>query len=77
MALTAFGVIWVAMGFAYIMLVRTLEHGLALSILLVACTVANDTFAYFVGRAIGRHAWRRGSRRRRRWKGPSVVWSGR
>jgi phosphatidate cytidylyltransferase len=55
MALTAFGVLWVAVGFAYIMLVRSLEHGLSLAILLVACTVVNDTFAYFVGRVIGRH----------------------
>ena len=55
MALTAFGVLWVAVGFAYIMLVRSLEHGLSLAVLLVSCTVANDTFAYFVGRVIGRH----------------------
>ena len=55
MALTALGVVWVGVGFAYIMLVRTLVHGLALCILLVTCTVANDTFAYFVGRVIGRH----------------------
>lgn len=55
MALTAFGVVWVAFGFAYIMLVRALEHGRSLAILLVVCTVVCDTFAYFVGRAIGRH----------------------
>jgi phosphatidate cytidylyltransferase len=55
MALTAFGVLWVAVGFAYIMLVRSLNHGQSLAILLVTCTVANDTFAYFVGRVIGRH----------------------
>lgn len=54
-ALTALGVVWVGLGFAYIMLVRYLKHGLSLSVLLVACTVVNDTFAYFVGRAIGRH----------------------
>jgi phosphatidate cytidylyltransferase len=55
MALTAFGVLWIAVGFAYIMLVRSLPHGQALAILLVVCTVVNDTFAYFVGRVIGRH----------------------
>jgi phosphatidate cytidylyltransferase len=54
-ALTAFGVLWVAVGFAYIMLVRSLQHGLSLAVLLVASTVVNDTFAYFVGRVIGRH----------------------
>jgi phosphatidate cytidylyltransferase len=55
MAMTAFGVVWVAMGFAYILLVRAFDHGQALAIMVVACTVMADTFAYFVGRAIGRH----------------------
>lgn len=55
MAVTGFGVVWVAMGFAYVLLVRGLEHGLGLAILLLACTMLNDTFAYFVGRAVGRH----------------------
>jgi phosphatidate cytidylyltransferase len=54
-ALTSFGVLWVGVGFSYIMLVRFLPHGKSLAILLVVCTVANDSFAYFVGRAIGRH----------------------
>jgi phosphatidate cytidylyltransferase len=55
MALTGFGIIWVAMGFAYVLLLRDLNHGMALTILLLACTMVNDTFAYFVGRAFGRH----------------------
>ncbi len=55
MAVTSFGVFWVAIGFAYVLLVREFEHGLALTILLLACTMVNDTFAYFVGRAVGRY----------------------
>jgi phosphatidate cytidylyltransferase len=55
MALTGFGVVWIAMGFAYVLLLRELKHGMALTILLLACTMTNDTFAYFVGRAIGSH----------------------
>ena len=55
MALTGFGVVWVAMGFAYVLLLRELKHGMALAILLLACTIINDTFAYFLGRAFGRH----------------------
>jgi phosphatidate cytidylyltransferase len=55
MAMTAFGVLWVAMGFAYVLLLRDLEHGMALTIMLLACTMLDDTFAYFVGRAFGRH----------------------
>lgn len=55
MAMTAFGVIWIAAGFAYVLLLRGLNHGLALAILLLACTILADTFAYFVGKGIGRH----------------------
>jgi hypothetical protein len=55
MALTGFGVVWIAMGFAYVLLLRDLDHGMALTILLLACTIVNDTFAYFVGRALGSH----------------------
>ena len=55
MAVTSFGVLWVATGFAYLILLRDLQHGMALTILAFVCTWLNDTFAYFVGRAIGRH----------------------
>jgi phosphatidate cytidylyltransferase len=55
MALTGFGIVWIAIGFAYVLLLRELTHGMALTILLLACTIVNDTFAYFVGRAFGRH----------------------
>lgn len=55
MAMTAFGVLWIAGGFAYVLQLRALNHGMALAILLLSCTILNDTFAYFVGRAIGRH----------------------
>jgi phosphatidate cytidylyltransferase len=55
LAMTAFGVLWIAGGFSYVLLLRGLKHGMALAIMLLACTILNDTFAYFVGRAIGRH----------------------
>jgi phosphatidate cytidylyltransferase len=55
MAVTVFGALWVATGFAYVLLVRELTHGMALTILILACTMLSDTFAYFVGRAIGQH----------------------
>ena len=55
MALTGFGVVWIAMGFAYVILLRGLNHGMPLTIMLLACTMVNDTFAYFVGRAFGSH----------------------
>jgi len=55
MAMTGFGVLWIPVGFAYVLLLRALEHGMALTIMLFACTIVSDTFAYFVGRAVGRH----------------------
>ncbi|MBC7293996.1 MAG: phosphatidate cytidylyltransferase [Thermoleophilia bacterium] len=55
MAITTFGLLWVAVGFAYVLLLRSLAHGMALTIMMLACTMLSDTFAYFVGRAIGRH----------------------
>jgi phosphatidate cytidylyltransferase len=55
MAMTDFGVLWIPVGFAYVLLVRGLNHGMALTILLLACTVLADTFAFFVGKSIGRH----------------------
>jgi phosphatidate cytidylyltransferase len=53
MAVTAFGVVWIAVGFVYLILLRNLQHGMALTILVFACTWLNDTFAYFIGRAFG------------------------
>lgn len=55
MAMTGFGVLWIPTGFAYVLLLRELEHGLALTLLMFGCTILSDTFAYFVGRAVGRH----------------------
>jgi phosphatidate cytidylyltransferase len=55
MAMTDFGVLWVAGGFAYVVLIRALHHGMPLTIMLLGCTMLSDTFAYFVGRAVGRH----------------------
>jgi phosphatidate cytidylyltransferase len=55
MAVTHLGILWVAVGFAYVVLLRSLEHGMALTIMVLACTILNDTFAYFVGRAVGKH----------------------
>jgi len=55
MAVTGFGALWVAAGFAYVLLLRELMHGIALTILVLACTMLSDTFSYFAGRAVGRH----------------------
>jgi phosphatidate cytidylyltransferase len=55
MAVTAFGVVWLVLGFGHLILLRQLDNGTALTILAIGCTWVNDTFAYFAGRAFGRH----------------------
>jgi phosphatidate cytidylyltransferase len=55
-AVTLLGVAWVGGGLACLMLVRDVPEDGRLLIFTVLLTVfADDTFAYFVGRAIGRH----------------------
>lgn len=55
MAVTSLGVVWIALGFSYLVLLRALDHGLGLTVLVVGATWTNDTFAYFGGRVFGRH----------------------
>jgi phosphatidate cytidylyltransferase len=56
MAVTVLGVAWIAGGLAGLLLVRDIEEFGLWAIVAVLFTVfASDTFAYFVGRAVGRH----------------------
>jgi len=55
-AVTLLGVAWVGGGLAHFMLVRDLPGDGRLLVFTILLTVfADDTFAFFVGRAIGRH----------------------
>jgi len=55
-AATLLGVAWVGGGLAHLMLVRDLPGDGRLLVFTILLTVfADDTFAFFVGRAIGRH----------------------
>ena len=55
-AVTLLGVAWVGGGLAYLMLLRDIQSDGRLLILVTLLTVfADDTAAYLVGRAIGRH----------------------
>jgi phosphatidate cytidylyltransferase len=55
-ALTTAGVVWVIGGIGCLLLVRAIPEYGVWTILAVLLTVfASDTFAFFVGRAIGRH----------------------
>ena len=49
MAVTDFGTLWVAVGFAYLVLLRELNHGMALTILVLACTMAQRYLCLFRG----------------------------
>ncbi len=54
MAVTAFGVMWIVTGLAHLLLIRGLEHGMSLTLLVVGATWTSDTGAYAVGRLMGR-----------------------
>jgi phosphatidate cytidylyltransferase len=56
MAVTVLGVIWVIGGLAGLLLVRDVpEFGLWAIVAVLFTIFAGDTFAFFVGRAVGRH----------------------
>jgi phosphatidate cytidylyltransferase len=55
MSVTVLGVVWIAGAFGHLELLRRLDHGMAYVILVVGCSWVSDTFAFFFGRAFGRH----------------------
>jgi phosphatidate cytidylyltransferase len=56
MAVTAFGIVWIAVPFAHAVLLRELpEHGAALLVDVLVATFVADTAAYAGGRMFGRH----------------------
>ena len=54
-AVTLLGVAWVGGGLSYLMLVRDVQDGRLLIFTVLLTVFADDTAAFFVGRAIGRH----------------------
>jgi phosphatidate cytidylyltransferase len=52
---TVFGAVYTGFLLAYLVLVRTFEHGMLLSLVLVGSVWLNDVAAYFVGSLTGRH----------------------
>ncbi|MGH2952038.1 MAG: phosphatidate cytidylyltransferase, partial [Solirubrobacterales bacterium] len=56
MAVTVFGVVWIAVPFAHAVLLRELpDHGAALLVDVLVATFVADTAAYAGGRMFGRH----------------------
>ena len=55
MGTTMLGVVWVAGGLAALILVRSAERGRLTLLTVLLAVWADDTAAFFVGRAIGRH----------------------
>ncbi len=53
MAVTMLGPLWVAMGFAHLLMMRRLDDGMALVLTVVFGTWAGDTMGYFVGKYFG------------------------
>lgn len=52
---TCFGVCYVALGMATLYWLRTADHGRTLVTMTIGMAALSDTFAYAVGRTIGRH----------------------
>jgi phosphatidate cytidylyltransferase len=48
-------IVWIGLGVAHAALLRGLDHGGALVVMILLGTFVGDTFAYFGGRAFGRH----------------------
>jgi phosphatidate cytidylyltransferase len=54
-AVTMLMIVWVGLGVAHAAMLRGLDHGGALVLLVLLGTFFGDTFAYFGGRLLGRH----------------------
>ncbi len=53
---TVLGVAWIGLGLVSILLLRDLgEHGRLAAFTLLLCVFANETFAFAVGKLVGRH----------------------
>jgi phosphatidate cytidylyltransferase len=53
---TVLGAGWIGLGLGFLLLLRDIpEHGVLACYTVLIAVCANDTFAYFVGRTIGRH----------------------
>lgn len=53
MAITFFGSFYISMGFAHVILLRNLEYGISLAIVVLLATWTSDTVAYAVGHFYG------------------------
>jgi phosphatidate cytidylyltransferase len=54
-AVTMLMIVWIGLGVAHAAMLRGLEHGGALVVMVLLGTFFGDTFAYFGGRLLGRH----------------------
>ena len=55
MSATMLIIVWIGLGVAHAAMLRGLDHGGALVVMVLLGTFVGDTFAYFGGRAFGRH----------------------
>jgi phosphatidate cytidylyltransferase len=68
-ALTVFGTVYCGFTLAYLVLIRALDQGAALVVVLMASVWISDTFAYFFGTAFGRHPLAPHVSPRKSWEG--------
>ena len=54
-SVTMLMIVWIGLGVAHAALLRGLDHGGALVVMVLLGTFFGDTFAYFGGRLLGRH----------------------
>lgn len=52
---TLFGAVYIGFTLAHVVLVRELDQGMWLAFIMIASIWANDSFAYLVGSALGKH----------------------
>ncbi|MBP5426461.1 MAG: phosphatidate cytidylyltransferase [Clostridiales bacterium] len=55
LAVTVFGILYIPFLFAFVTLIRLMEHGLYYIWIIFIGSCVTDTFAYFVGLSIGKH----------------------
>ena len=65
-------IVWIGLGVAHAAMLRGLDHGGALVVMVLLGTFVGDTFAYFGGRLLGRRKLAPVISPNKTWEGPAV-----
>jgi phosphatidate cytidylyltransferase len=66
---TVFGVTWIGLGLAFLLLLRALPDGRLAAFTIVIAVWVDDTAAYLIGRAVGRHKFSPAISPAKTWEG--------